>query len=260
MTDLRRSRSLLTGGIAVGLLLLGGALARADGPRPYAVGVSDLQGGTDWTGFYLGGQLGGAWSTIDWTQANANYFNTLGPTVVGNKSGFDAGGVEGGILGGYNHQIGHWVLGLELAATATDLSQMRASPFFPALDRFSTEVNWLATVAGRVGYAWDRWLVYGRGGWTGGDVELTLRDVTNGTTASKDTWANGWTLGVGTEYMLWHGVALGLAYDYVELNLDGETVACPACGTGVGFGTPVIDADYRIQSVSARLSVFLPHQ
>jgi outer membrane immunogenic protein len=223
--------------------------------------VGGTQSDADWTGFYLGGQLGGAWSTIDWTQTIANYFNTLGPAVVGTDSGFDPSGIAGGVLGGYNHQIGQWVLGLELAATATDLSETRASPFFPALDTFSTEVNWLATVAGRVGYAWDRWLVYGRGGWTGGDVKLTLRDVTNGTTASKDTWANGWTLGAGTEYMLWHGVALGLAYDYVELNLDDESVTCPACGVAraAGLGTPILDADYKIQSVSARLSVFLPH-
>jgi outer membrane immunogenic protein len=250
----------LTGGVAMVLLLLGGTLARADGSGPYAVGVSNFRGETDWSGFYLGGQLGGAWSTIDWSQRVANYFNTLGPTVVGTNSGFDASGVEGGILGGYNYQMDHWVVGLELAATATDLSQSRISPFFPALDRFSTEVNWLATVAGRVGYACDRWLVYGRGGWTGGDVELTLRDVPNGVTASKDTWANGWTIGAGSEYMISPGIALGLAYDYVALNLDGETITCPACGTGrgAGFGAPILDADYKIQTVSARLSFFIP--
>jgi outer membrane immunogenic protein len=245
-------RCLPTSGTAIVVLLLGGGLARADEAR--------LQGGTDWTGFYVGGQLGGAWSDIDWTQDVANYFNTLGPTVVGTSSGFNASGVEGGILGGYNYQMDHWVVGLELAATATDLARTRASPFFPALDSFSTEVNWLATVAGRVGYAWDRWLVYGRGGWTGGDVELTLRDVTNGTTASKDTWANGWTIGAGSEYMICPGIALGLSYDYVELNLDGETITCPTCGVGrgAGFGAPILDADYGIQTVSARLSIFIP--
>jgi outer membrane immunogenic protein len=149
------------------------------------------------------------------------------------------------------------VLGLELAATASDLSGTRASPFFPAIDTYGTEVNWLATVAGRVGYAWDRWLVYGRGGWTGGDVELTLVDQGASVMASKRTWANGWTLGAGAEYRLWRHVSVGLAYDYAALDLDGEAVACPACGTGVGFGTPVIDADHRVQSIMARMSLYL---
>jgi outer membrane immunogenic protein len=238
------------------LIFLGGAPASADGMRRI-VGVSDLQGATNWSGIYAGGQLGGTWANIDWSQVNPNFFNTLGAAVVGTDSSFDASGVLGGVYGGYNHQVGHWVFGLELAATATDLTDSRASPFFPALDTYSTEVRWLATVAGRIGYAWDRWLVFGRGGWAGADVDLTLSS-TAGPLASKDAWANGWTLGLGAEYMMWHGVSLGLAYDYVELNLDGETITCPSCGTGVGFGTPVIDSDIRMQSVMARVSFFLP--
>jgi outer membrane immunogenic protein len=226
--------------------------AQADVPKSYRA-----HGSTDWTGFYIGGQLGGAWSDDDWTQTNANFFNTLGPTVLGTDTRFDASSAAGGILGGYNHQMGHWLLGLELAATAVDLSDERASPFFPATDVYSTKVGWLATVAGRVGFAWDQWLVYGRGGWAGGNVEMTLDSPAAGVFATKDSWANGWTLGAGGEYMLWPGIALGLAYDYVDLSLD-QTVTCPACGTGVGLGTPVIDSDYEVQSIMARMSVFLP--
>ena len=236
-------------------LLLATGTARAGGQ--HSISVGGTQSDADWTGFYLGGQLGGAWSTIDWTQTIANYFNTLGPAVVGTDSGFDPSGIAGGVLGGYNHQIDHLVLGFELGATALDLSDRRPSPFFPALDTYSTKVGWLATVAGRVGFAWDQWLVYGRGGWAGGNVEVTLDSPAAGVFASKDSWANGWTLGAGGEYMLWPGVALGLAYDYVDLSLD-ETTVCPACGVGVGFGTPVVDADYDIQSVSARLSFIFP--
>jgi outer membrane immunogenic protein len=250
-------RNLVSIGAAAVALLLGAGGATADGARPHRIGVSDRQGAIDWSGFYIGGQLGGTWANIDWSQVNPNFFNTLGAAVVGTDSSFDASGVLGGVYGGYNHQVGDWVFGLELAATATDLSDSRASPFFPTLDTYSTEVNWLATLAGRVGYAWDRWLVFGRGGWAAADVDLTLSS-TAGPLASKDTWVDGWTLGLGAEYMMWHGVSLGLAYDYVELNLDGETVTCPRCGTGVGFGTPVIDSDIRMQSVMARVSFFMP--
>jgi outer membrane immunogenic protein len=256
MVGFARLQAFRAGGVAVALLMLACAQVRADGVPGSASRGS--HGETDWSGFYLGGQLGGAWSSIDWTQTNANFFNTLGPAVLGTDTGFHASSAAGGVLGGYNHQIDHLVLGFELGATALDLSDRRPSPFFPALDTYSTKVGWLATVAGRIGFAWDQWLVYGRGGWAGGNVEVTLDSPAAGVFASKDSWANGWTLGAGGEYMLWPGIALGLAYDYVDLSLD-ETTNCPACGVGVGFGTPVIDADYKIQSVMARLSVFLPH-
>jgi outer membrane immunogenic protein len=247
-------------GATAALALVGAGAATADGARPYTSRASDLQGAIDWSGLYLGGQLGGGWSNVDWTQLNANYFDTLGPTVVGTNSDTKDSGILGGVFGGYNHQVGDWVFGLELAATATgaDVQGAQASPFFPAIDTFRTQIDWLGTLAGRVGYAWDRWLVYGRGGWAGGDVTLTLNDQGALVRASKDTWVNGWTLGAGVEYRLWRCVALGLAYDYVELNLDGETVTCPRCGTGAGFGTPIIDSDIRLQSVMARVSFFMP--
>jgi len=255
------ARNLKSVAVAAALFFLGIGAATADGPYPRARGGANLQGVTDWSGFYLGGQLGGGWSNVDWMQLNPNYFDTLGPTVVGTNSDTRDSGVLGGAFGGYNQQVGAWVLGVELAATATgaDVSGTQASPFFPASDTFRTELDWIGTVAGRVGYAWDGWLVYGRGGWAGGDVTLTLNDQNARIRASKGAWVNGWTLGAGVEYMLWRDVALGLAYDYVELDLDRETVTCPLCGTGVGFGTPVIDSDIKLQSVMARLSfLFAP--
>jgi hypothetical protein len=88
------------------LVLMGAGGAAGDGANGYA-GVSDRRT-TDWTGLYIGGQLGGTWSDVDWTQTNANYFNTLGPAVVGSDSGFSPSGAIGGIVGGYNYQAGHW--------------------------------------------------------------------------------------------------------------------------------------------------------
>ena len=49
-------------------------------------------------------------------------------------------------------------------------------------------------------------------------------------------------------------VVLGLEYEFTELNTHGEVVPCPACGVGVGFGTPVISNDVTINSVMARAS------
>lgn len=208
-----------------------------------------------WHGFYTGAQLGGAWSAIDWQYQNANYFNTNGPTVVGNDFDHDPKGVIGGALGGFNYQAGPWVFGVELAASAADMNQERPSPLFPKLDVTTTSVNWLTSATGRLGYAWDRWLVFAKGGWAGGEVSATLHDVSAGVYASEDQWANGWTVGGGLEYMLCDRVSLGAAYDYVDLSINNKTVTCPSCvGVGPGFGIPIVDGDINVQSIMARLS------
>ena len=95
----------------------------------------------------------------------------------------------------------------------TDLSDSRPSPFFPASDRYSSDISWLATVTGRLGYARDRWLVYAKGGWAGADVELTLFDRFTPVRASSATWANGWTVGGGAEYALGESLSLAVEYD-----------------------------------------------
>jgi len=182
----------------------------------------------DWTGFYAGAQLGGAWSNIDLQFQNANYFNTLGPTVVGNKIDNDPSGVIGGVLGGYNYQTGPWVFGLELTASAADMKEERPSPLFPKLDTNTSQINWLTTATGRLGYAWDRWLLYAKGGWAGGEVSVTLFDQSAGVYGS---------------------------YDYSDLNFDDKTITCPNCnGVGAGFGTPIVDDDIKVQSVVGRLT------
>jgi hypothetical protein len=49
--------------------------------------------------------------------------------------------------------------------------------------------------------------------------------------------------------------ATASADSYADISIGGQSVACPLCGTGIGFGTPVVDGDIRVQSVMARLSV-----
>ncbi len=216
-------------------------------------------GGTnaDWNGFYAGAQLGGAWSNIDWQFQNANYFNTLGSNVVGNDFSHNPNGVIGGIVGGYNYQTGPWLLGLELAASAANMNQELPSPLFPKLDTTTSRVKWLTSVTGRLGYAWDRWLLYGKGGWAGGQVGVTLLDEDVSVYGAENQWANGWTVGGGLEYMIWKCTSLGVAYDYADLSVANKSITCPNCSGPVGvpgYGTPVVNGDIKVQSVMARLT------
>jgi len=240
------ARCSLTLGLA-GAAVLGFATGRALADEP--------PGGPQWTGFYIGGQVGGAGSDVDWRYQNANYFNTLGPVVVGSTFDQAPGGIIGGVHGGYNYQAGVWVFGLELTASAADMKERRPSPFFPALDVNTTDVSWLTAATGRLGLACGPWLVFAKGGWAAGKVRLTLVDQTGGVFGAGREWANGWTVGGGAEYMFRDGVSLGITYDYVALGIDGKTVTCPGCvGVGAGFGVPIVDADVKVQSVVARLT------
>jgi len=221
-----------------------------------AVGASaDELPTAPWGGFHLGGEVGAAWGDFDWEYRNDNYFNTLGPTVLGTDFDHRASGVTGGFFAGYDHQVERWLVGLEVSASAADLEQREASPFFPTIDTYSSELDWLAKVTGRVGYTWDRWLLYAKGGWAGADVTLDLLDNTAGIRAKSDEFAHGWSAGVGVERLLCERVSLGLVYDYVELGIDGEGMSCPQCGTGVGFGSPEIDGSIDVHSIRARLSI-----
>ena len=111
--------------------------------------------GYNWTGFYLGINGGGGWGNSDW-----NGF------AVSNSP---SGGMVGGTVG-YNWQgVGSpWVFGLEGDIDWADIegsTRLRGGALLP------DQNNWLGTVRGRVGYAFDRIMPYVTGGLAVGDIE-----------------------------------------------------------------------------------------
>ncbi len=106
----RRSALLIA---AVVALALGAQLAHADGwrygePGRWVPGtpMTDSQDVSDWSGFYVGGRLGGAWSDVSWTE-NFSEFNAPG------GASFSPSSFAGGVIWGGNLQMGNWVFGLE---------------------------------------------------------------------------------------------------------------------------------------------------
>jgi len=134
------------------------------------------------------------------------------------------------------------------------LAQSERSPFFPEADLYTTKINLITSITGRVGFACGRWLGYAKGGWSGDDIELDLFDHVTPVRANESTWANGWTVGGGAEYAFARSVSLGVEYDYAGLDIDRFTVRCPTCPLNVGGGVPVVDGDIAVQSVTARLN------
>ncbi|KQP12407.1 porin family protein [Methylobacterium sp. Leaf93] len=183
------AKLLLAGTAAV---LLAGAASAADLPRhvaPPAV-FSPVPVFT-WTGFYLGTHSSYAWSddqTIRTTGNNgpgSGFTNTQLNVAQNRRPGTfrseqdGIGNVGGGI--GYNYQLtpgSGFVIGVNADVTWTDISKSYAY-FGPALaanagipdpSNLRQRLDYLGTVQGRIGYAFDTVLVYGTGGFAYGNV------------------------------------------------------------------------------------------
>lgn len=170
----------------------------ADMSMPYETPVS-----SDWSGFYIGGHIGGGKSIIDWT------FDPIGTTAD-----HEGDGVLGGAQVGYNFQSGAWVFGAEADISASGIEGDTACPN-PAFT-CSSEAQWLATVRGRVGYSFDNLLVYGTGGLGIGRFEMSTDDGA-GVSGSTDKTDTGWVAGAGVEYAFsprWSVKAEYMYYDF----------------------------------------------
>lgn len=171
----------------------------------------------NWTGFYVGGHVGGAWSDKDWTQTF--------PAGLGNSASFHADGFIGGGQIGYNWQAGSWVFGLEADASWSGQSGSGAQTTVLGWTS-ATDINWFGTVTGRVGYAWDRVLIYGKGG-----VALANEDYSQTfgglPVSSTNSNAVGWTVGVGLEYALSDNWSAKIEYNYIDFGKNNLGFANP---------------------------------
>lgn len=122
--------------------------------------------GFSWTGLYFGAHVGGGWKSEDWFYPST-LLNSVSQAPVGAPFNVPAGAHDAasGLIGGqigYNYQIGHWVLGTEAAASWTNLKGSHADPRFPNIE--SSHADFVGTLGARVGYAWDRFLLFGKAG------------------------------------------------------------------------------------------------
>jgi outer membrane immunogenic protein len=181
-----------------------------------------------WTGCYIGANGGGAWVRKDYTltSVTAPPFGVF-PVGVGFGS-HDASSGIGGVQAGCNYQVGVWVLGLQGGYDWTNASGNNAN-FLTAALSDQTHVKTLASVTGRVGYAWDRFLGYVKAG--GASVRRSYSVFFGGgTIATASETRGGWTVGIGGEYAFLEWLTGFVEYDYYNFGSGGNTLACAGCG------------------------------
>jgi outer membrane immunogenic protein len=159
------------------VLSIGSAASAADlTPAP----VLPVPAVFSWTGPYLGLAAGYAWGHVDIQTPGAGH-GELDP------NGWLVGG-----FAGYSYQLPSGVvLGAEADLEWTGLSDDGSKAGFD----FSADMNWDASIRSRIGYAFNRALIYGTGGLAFAGVD---GEVDPGSDSSDTEW--GWTIGAGLDY------------------------------------------------------------
>lgn len=247
---------------AVGIVALSAPAFAADLPaRTYSKAPMMVEPAFTWTGFYVGGFVGGAWSNGNASVSDpclvgvacpvVGTFNGVPPTVFTPGSSFLGGGTIG-----YNWQTGAAVFGLEAEGGYMRLRGSRVQNPLAGADTLASTTlgNGYAVFAGRLGWASDRALFYVKGGgvWTratNGVVDTTV--VTINSTTSHDSW--GWAVGAGVEYALSNNWSIKGEYLYlgVDRTFTDQGVVLPGgaidnvVSHDPGIHTAKIGVNYR---------------
>lgn len=241
-----------------------------------------------WTGFYVG--LNAGYGFSDNNDKTFSGYSVIGPAVTTPATGFvgpgagnrSGDGFVGGGQVGYNYQIGSIVLGVEGDVQYTDFNRGRGNNgvtygsavsnlnIFPTVAGAPGNVAFfnnggrgsdiLGTVRGRVGYTFDRVLLYATGG-------LALRDSDNdnknltfatpffvpgaGTAIARNGKPNdtGYAVGGGIEYAFTPNITGKIEGLYVDFGSSGRNNVVGATNTGapiVGSGRGGSNDDFAL--------------
>jgi outer membrane immunogenic protein len=194
----------------------------------------------NWSGFYVGGNLGAAWSNTD--SATDTFGSTFGTTT---NTSFLGGGQVGA-----NYEFwGFFVVGAEamfdwLPNTRNTVNVTNTSLVPGTTNTAAVTVNnrWVTMATAKLGYAWDRLLLYGKGGgaWVGtGSPGLTVNNVPASFTSTSNNNNFGATLGLGVEWAFAGNWSARAEWDAILLQSRSFTVS------GTVFGADTIAVNNR---------------
>ena len=178
----------------------------------------------NWTGFYVGGHIGGAFAGDNGLQGNDARF-------------------MGGVQGGFDYQFApNWVAGIE--AQYSWLNSNNTGVLLPGGAQLTSKNNDIGSVTGRIGYTWGPALVYGKGGYAWRDNPNLGVNVAGAPVAftTNGNHRDGWTLGAGLEYMFAPNWSAKAEYQYYNFGTTTFTSGPPAI-----IGSRLRDDDHTVK-------------
>ena len=235
-------RLLLVSAATIAFVVPGAGLRAADMAVKAPPAPADVhQPSVNWTGFYIGGNIGGGAAT-----------ETITGLTVGSLS--ELSFIAGGQIG-YNYQFTpNWILGVEAffdGIAGNNNSNLTffvpaAGSFFPA----SAKADWVTTVAARFGYTSPAvpWFIYTKTGWGWVQSQSSFTDLTVPASFSSTKTNGGWVTGAGIEWAFAPSWSAKLEYLYIALNNIGVANGLVADQFNVhdaNFQMVTLGIDYR---------------
>lgn len=241
--------------------------AVATGPLARTANAGDVAV-YNWSGLYLGATAGGAWSkdnlnldaTGSYLTPDASSFSALGSSDFSDKSSIFGGKI------GFNGQYESWVLGLEgdwshlrIRQSADIFGRPFSDPSLAYYAHFDETVSsdWVATLRGRAGYAFDNLLVYGTAGLAFGNQRLSASEYDHApqgtgdgsSSASASGVKAGWAAGGGIDYALSASWIISAEYLHIDL---GKVDATTTIDTGK---TAILNYSTKLESDIVRAGI-----
>jgi outer membrane immunogenic protein len=205
--------------------------AAADLPVKAPMAVPVMAPAFSWTGFYIGANGGYAFGGRDEvdiaeTQNGAAFVSGTWPGFA-NFGRLEPKGWFGGGQIGYNWQVTNIVLGLEADFQGASIksSQSATLPYIVAPNTINvaagSNIDWFGTVRGRLGWAFDRWMIYATGGFAYAQNTYTVAMTdTFGFVANinSKTTRPGYVVGGGVEWSFAPSWSVKAEYQYINLG------------------------------------------
>ena len=155
----------------------------------------------NWTGFYIGGHVGGAFAGDNSLQGSDARF-------------------LGGVQGGFDYQFApNWVMGIE-AQYSWMGGGNNTGVLFPGGTLVSANSDQLGSVTGRLGYTWGPAMLYGKGGYAWRDnnnLGVSIAGVQQPFSTDGNR-KDGYTVGAGLEYMFSPNWSAKAEYQYYNFG------------------------------------------
>lgn len=237
-----------------------------------------------WTGCHVGGHVGAGWDRTTYSDPGTP-IAAVPPFIAGGLNqnfapagaAFSArGGAAflGGVQAGCDYQFAsNWVIGIGGDFSWTNLGSVTNDPFFGGKNgnpvAFSARTNEIASITGRVGYAWDRVLFYGKGGAAyahdkyavsnSAAINANIFGCDNGggapfsgcnTAGSADRW--GWTAGVGVEWAFATNWSAMIEYDHY--GFDTKTISMAVVNNSLAVTPANLNVRHSIDVVKVGIN------